>query len=130
MDLSALYSVFAAPSGAHFVSDHGQVALLVVRHDHPNQSTVECIPLGACVSLEEALRSAYTAGALPAQQPPISVAPASPAALTTSEPEPATKREPCPNGCGTQLIPGKPGRHLQTGPKRPAGAAEDACRPN
>lgn len=125
MDLTALHATLSLPAGAHLIWEQHQMALIVVSHEHPNQVTIERRPLGAYVSLEEFLRSAYLAGALPAQQ--------SPAALTSSEskrtPE-KVEREPCPNGCGTMLIPGKPGRHLTTCPNRPAGAAEESCGPN
>jgi hypothetical protein len=123
MDLSALYAALTVPAGAHLVSDHGQVALLVVTHANPNQATIERVPLGACVPLEEALRSAYHAGALPSQQlpmPAIEITTIEPPQLTGANGhQEAEQRKPCRYGCGKLLVPKKGNKHYYSCPNKP-----------
>lgn len=118
IDLTQIYAALSLPSGPLFISDRGQIVLVVVRHDHPGHVAIERVELGTALAPEVLLRALHTHGALPSQltPPPIDVVTVPPAAVVVAS---EVEREPCPNGCGAMLVRGKPGQHLQRCPNRP-----------
>src|SRR5687768_10640678 len=122
LDPIILYEALALASGAYLLSDHGEIVLLDVRHEHADHLGLARYRLGSPVELSDVLKLVDSLGLL-GTQPPVE----------TATPTSAVPRFACPE-CGVvykrsqglgvhrRALHGVAGKHLLRGRKAEASA--------
>ena len=96
MELSTAYDALGLPAGAHLVSDHGEVTLIQVQHEHEDDVRIARYRLGAAVEVPTAIKLFDSLGLM--REPATDVA-------TPLEPAPAiAPGSSCCGAIGAQRI--------------------------
>lgn len=107
MDLMSIYAALETPAGAQLVSNHGELTLLVVRHDHEHAVCIERYPLGATIDVTLVIKLIDSVGLTPREpEPPVPVTvETAPVAKRKPGPKPKPARPPAATADATEACP-------------------------